>query len=106
MRETDIIIWTATLAQQYYTCNVALQHSGVSGRDSLLTCKLLALSRLLLTQAWAFVTQSHRAAKPLRCFTPGHTNPKYSRPGSIHTLQNGRPHSIQRRFNKAGRLNR
>ena len=32
--------------------------SRASGRDSVFTCKLLALSRLLLTQAWAFVTQS------------------------------------------------
>ena len=34
---------------------------GVSGRDSVMTCKLLALSRLLLTQAWAFVAQKSSA---------------------------------------------
>ena len=36
--------------------------SRASGRGSGFTCKLLSLSRLLLTQAWAFVTQKANAA--------------------------------------------
>ena len=55
---------------------------GVSGRGSGFTCKLLSLSRLLLTQAWAFVTQK---TSVVTCHRADSLQPSQSKASSTRT---------------------
>ena len=107
MRETDsLTLDSPARFMKYYMRNVTFQSGSFGARQwvdrlSYCHCRACFIHRL-----GRFVTQS-----PSRCQAPAlahsrHPNPKQARPGPIHALQNGQPHSTQRKFKGAGGLSR